>query len=182
MEFTGFGKIARLNRECVITEKIDGTNAQIFITPYGEFFTGSRTRWITPQDDTHGFSQWAHENKEELMKLGEGHHFGEWYGQKIQRGYGLKEKRFILFNTSRWSDDAVRPSCCYVVPVLYQGMFSTEKAKECIELLKEKGSVAVSGLDRPEGIVVYHVAANTYFKATIEKDEAPKSMKGGEIK
>ena len=27
-EFKPFEKIARLNRECVITEKIDGTNAQ----------------------------------------------------------------------------------------------------------------------------------------------------------
>jgi hypothetical protein len=29
VEFAGFPKIARLSRECVITEKIDGTNAQI---------------------------------------------------------------------------------------------------------------------------------------------------------
>lgn len=182
MEFTGFGKIARLNRECIITEKIDGTNAQIYITPDGEFYTGSRTRWITPDDDNYGFSRWAHENKDELMKLGEGHHFGEWYGKGIQRGYGLSEKRFALFNTSRWSDDDVRPACCHVVPILYQGLFSTEHARACLEGLKTTGSMAVIGYGRPEGIIVYHVAANTYFKATIEKDDEHKSQKGGENK
>lgn len=29
MEFQGFQKIPRLSRECIITEKIDGTNAFI---------------------------------------------------------------------------------------------------------------------------------------------------------
>ena len=80
MEFESFGKIARLSRECTITEKIDGTNAQICITEDGQFLTGSRTRWITPQDDNMGFSAWAHEHKDELMPLGVGRHFGEWWG------------------------------------------------------------------------------------------------------
>ena len=51
VEFEAFQKIARLKRNCVITEKIDGTNAQIFIGEDGEFLTGSRNRWITPDDD-----------------------------------------------------------------------------------------------------------------------------------
>jgi hypothetical protein len=175
-EFVPFGKIARLNRECVITEKIDGTNASIYITEDGDFFTGSRTRWITPEEDNAGFSKWANENKDELMKLGKGHHFGEWYGQKIQRAYGLTEKRFALFNTSIWSDDAVRPTCCCVVPVLYRGLFTTDAVKYCLDLLRTTGSVAVKGFMRPEGVVIYHVAGNLYFKATIEKDDEHKSM------
>ena len=174
-EFTGFGKIARLNRECVITEKIDGTNAQIYITDDGEFYTGSRTRWITPDDDNYGFARWANANKDELMKLGKGHHFGEWYGQKIQRSYGLTEKRFALFNTSIWADDSVRPACCDVVPILYQGLFKTDSATLCLDLLKMKGSQAVKGFMKPEGIIVYHIAGNTYFKETIEHDDEPKS-------
>ena len=36
MEFQGFGKIARLDREIIVTEKIDGTNAQIRITGANE--------------------------------------------------------------------------------------------------------------------------------------------------
>ena len=117
-EFKPFPKMARLSREMIVTEKIDGTNASICITEDGGFFTGSRTRWITPKDDNYGFSKWAHEHKDELMTLGPGTHFGEWWGQGIQRNYRLTEKRFSLFNVSRWADDAARPGCCHVVPVL----------------------------------------------------------------
>jgi hypothetical protein len=59
LEFQEFPKIARLSREIIITEKIDGTNAQILITEEGDFLIGSRTRWITPQDDNYGFAKWA---------------------------------------------------------------------------------------------------------------------------
>src|SRR5882724_293770 len=103
MEFTEFNKIARLSRNCVVTEKLDGTNASIVIGEAGEFLVGSRTRWITPEDDNYGFARWAHTHKEELLTLGPGQHFGEWWGNGIQRKYGLSEKRFSLFNTARWS-------------------------------------------------------------------------------
>ena len=101
-EFRGFQKISRLSRECIITEKIDGTNASVFITEDGQFLTGSRTHWIQPEADNFGFSRWAHEHKDELLTLGPGHHFGEWWGHGIQRGYGLPkgERRFLLFNTA----------------------------------------------------------------------------------
>ena len=78
LEFQEFPKMARLSREIIITEKIDGTNAQILIGEDGSFSVGSRTRWITPDDDNHGFARWAYDNKDELMKLGIGRHFGEW--------------------------------------------------------------------------------------------------------
>jgi hypothetical protein len=171
--FEPFPKIARLTRLCTITEKIDGTNSCIEITEDGRFLTASRTRWIYPEKtkDNYGFSQWAHENKEELMKLGVGKHFGEWWGQGVQRGYGLSEKRFSLFNTSRWSDDLVRPKCCSVVPVLYEGMFDTFLINGLIQTMREQGSIASPGFMRPEGIIVYHHAANLYFKKTLERDE-----------
>lgn len=175
MEFAGFGKIARLSREMIITEKLDGTNAQIAIGENGEFFVGSRTRWITPDDDNHGFARWAYANKDELMKLGPGRHFGEWWGQGIQRNYGLSEKRFSLFNVSRWSDDAVRPACCSVVPLLLKGPFSTEVIDCAVDILSERGSYAAPGFMKPEGIIVYHVASGSFFKKTIEKDDEPKS-------
>jgi hypothetical protein len=94
MEFTPFPKLARLSREIVITEKIDGTNAQICITEDGQMFVGSRTRWITPEDDNYGFAKWANANREELLRLGPGSHFGEWWGQGIQRKYNMTEKLF----------------------------------------------------------------------------------------
>jgi hypothetical protein len=175
MEFIEFNKIARLSRNCVVTEKIDGTNASITITETGEFLVGSRTRWITPEDDNHGFARWAHANKEELLKLGPGQHFGEWWGLGIQRNYGLKEKRFSLFNTARWSDDAIRPACCHVVPVLYTGLFDTLQVLNALDQLLTLGSAAAPGFMKPEGVVVWHEAARVLFKKTIEKDEVPKS-------
>jgi hypothetical protein len=181
-DFQSFGKIARLSRPMVITEKIDGTNAQIYITQDGEFLTGSRNRWITPYDDNYGFSKWAHEHKDDLMKLGPGRHFGEWWGNGIQRGYGISEKRFSLFNTSRWrmhgtepSQKEEAPACCHIVPIIYSGEFSTTPAEMAVNSLREIGSSAAPGFMKPEGIIIYHVAANMFFKKTIFKDEEPKS-------
>lgn len=174
MEYKPFNKIARLSREMIITEKIDGTNSCIYIGEDGEFLTGSRTRWITPENDNAGFSHWAYEHKDELMALGTGYHFGEWWGQGIQRNYGLKEKRFSLFNVSKWLDD--RPACCGVVPVLARGTFDTNIIQGCLDWLKENGSVAAPGFMKPEGIVIFHTASGVMFKKTIEKDEIPKGM------
>jgi len=101
-DFVAFPKIARLSRECVISEKIDGTSAQILITDDGQIKAGSRSRWLTPENDNFGFAAWVADNKEELLTLGVGRHFGEWWGEGIQRNYGLKERRFSLFNTIRW--------------------------------------------------------------------------------
>jgi hypothetical protein len=174
MDFVEFNKIARLSRNCVVTEKIDGTNACITITDEGEFLVGSRTRWITPEDDNYGFAKWAHANRLELMKLGLGQHFGEWWGLGIQRNYDLKEKRFSLFNTARWSDDFIRPTCCSVVPVLYTGPFDTTMIGVVLEELRRRGSTAAPGFMKPEGVVVWHEAARILFKKTLEKDEVPK--------
>ena len=181
MEFRKFGKITRLSREIVVTEKIDGTNGLIAIGEDGEFQVGSRNQWITPEKDNAGFARWAFEHKDELMQLGEGFHYGEWWGQGIQRGYGLKEKRFSLFNTSRWSDElGVRPACCYVVPVLYTGVFDTNAINNVLNELRVSGSVAAPGFAKPEGVVIYHVAGNLYFKKTIENDDQPKSINHSE--
>lgn len=175
MDFEPFPKMPRLSREIIITEKLDGTNAQIFITDDGDMLTGSRTRWITPADDNYGFARWAEGNKDELLQLGPGRHFGEWWGSGIQRRYGLTEKRFSLFNVSRWTDD-VRPAICHVVPTLYRGEFSQAEINDAIARLEFEGSVAAPGFDKPEGVVVFHVAANMGFKKTILKDDQPKGI------
>lgn len=178
MDFVGFPKMARLSREVFITEKLDGTNASITITEDGQFLVGSRSRWITPEDDNYGFAKWAHENRDELMRLGVGSHFGEWWGKGIQRNYSLPERRFSLFNVSRWA--AERPACCYVVPTLYQGPMEEfgvlKGVKTAMGLLEREGSAAAPGFMKPEGIVVFHTAANLYFKKTLDKDEMPKGQ------
>jgi hypothetical protein len=182
MEFQSFPKMPRLSREVIVTEKIDGTNAQIFISEPDEngnmtMMAGSRTRWITPDNDNAGFARWCRDNAQELMQLGPGRHFGEWWGQGIQRGYGLKEKRFSLFNVVRWTDE-VRPQCCYVVPVLWRGMFDTLMIDECLSALRVRGSQASPGFINPEGIDVFHTAGNFGFKKTLVKDDKPKSVSG----
>jgi hypothetical protein len=216
--FVEFPKLARLSREAIVTEKIDGTNAQIFVwdemhdprppeerdelhtsvgpPPAGIPFVwsdegihvavGSRTRWLTPQDDHHGFARWALEHVEELVYLGHGRHFGEWWGSGIQRGYGLTkgEKRLSLFNVARWDEafrdpakhPVPRPACCHVVPVISHGIFTTELCLTALEQLRALGSVASPGFMKPEGIVCWHTAANMGFKKTLEKDDVPKSL------
>lgn len=174
--FIPMQKIGRLTRGCTVTEKIDGTNASIFIDENLKFFTGSRSRWITPNDDNYGFSKWAHLHKDELMQLGIGLHFGEWWGRGIQRNYGLQEKRFSLFNTNRWGDDHVRPACCSVVPILFNGTFTSEAIELALQELRINGSKAVPGWMTPEGLVVYHHATKQLFKKTLDKDEQPKSL------
>ena len=62
--FEEFKKIPRLSRQIIVTEKIDGTNASICITEDGQFLIGSKTKWITPEDDNHGFAKWCIKHKE----------------------------------------------------------------------------------------------------------------------
>jgi hypothetical protein len=212
IEFREWPKIARLNRDIVITEKIDGTNAAViieetdglavdrnetaFVEVDGVYYhvgAQSRKRLITPEDDNFGFARWVHDNTEALAStLGFGHHFGEWWGSGIQRGYGLQkgEKRFSLFNTKRWSkpdevgdrsysaryDNTLGVKGLFVVPVLYEGPFSQALIDYNLNFLRDNGSSAQLGFMRPEGIVVYHTAANQMFKVTLEGDEAPKSL------
>lgn len=186
--FEAFPKMARLSREVIISEKIDGTNAQILITEDGQMLTGSRTRWITPEQDNAGFARWAMEHREELLQLGPGRHFGEWWGQGIQRKYGMAEKRWSLFNVARWclhgetpqtiptvdprivKTQDVLPPCCHLVPVLHRGIFSTGIADAMLCDLSERGSKAATGWMKPEGIVIFHIAGNVGFKATLDGD------------
>lgn len=176
LEFEEFPKIPRLNRDCIISEKIDGTNAQVIIGEDDEIVAASRSRLITPEDDNYGFAAWVRDNRSELLRLGPGRHFGEWWGSGIQRKYGLTgtDKRFSLFNVNRWRDESVRPKCCHVVPILYEGLFSTNAVHCCLEHLRAHGSAAAPGFMRPEGIIVWHIAAQTGFKVTLERDEIPK--------
>ncbi len=195
-EFQGFPSIHRLNRDMTVTEKIDGTNAGIHIEPaqfesywdeapdgvVGSSVTGfyvvtaqSRKNLIYPgKDDNHGFAAWVRENAHVLAEaLGEGLHFGEWWGSGINRGYGLPkgDKRFSLFNTLRWREVDLEKYGIGLgmVPELYVGPFSTETINEMKALLLETGSIASPGFDRPEGVVVFHHSARAAFKTTYDK-------------
>lgn len=196
MEFSAFPKIPRLNRDCVITEKIDGTNGQVYIVPKHTYipglfdkpyridageswiFAGSRSRWVSFKEDNHGFYKWVAEHKDELIaQLGEGQHFGEWWGAGINKRYPGAPKTFSLFNTSRWIPIQQQGllTVCTIVPMLYEGPFSSVVCKHWVNDLANLGSKAWPGA-KAEGIVVFHKAAGSLFKATCEKDESPKGI------
>ncbi|KKL20798.1 hypothetical protein LCGC14_2451880 [marine sediment metagenome] len=173
LEFKGFPKIPRFTGfGTTITEKIDGTNAGVFVDDDGYVTAASRKRWITPEADNFGFAQWVADNTDQLLTLGPGMHWGEWWGQGIQRGYGLTERRFSLFNVSRW-DPKIRegapalPDCCGLVPVLAQiPIFTEAEIRLVLQRLGERGSLAAPGFTNPEGIVINHHAAKQLFKLT----------------
>jgi hypothetical protein len=200
--FVEFPKIPRLRRNITITEKIDGTNGAIGFMPvntleyavgwvddgrnptvkidddYYVVYAQSRTRIITPKDDNFGFAAWVYDNAGTLAAtLGPGLHYGEWWGSGIQRGYGLSEKRFSLFNTKRWATTEFTTPRLGTVPVLYQGLFGPFSVQNALLDLEADGSYASPGFMKPEGVCVYHSAANMSFKVTLEKDEAPKTKR-----
>lgn len=83
-EFKEWVPIARLNREIIITEKIDGTNGVVYVGEDGTVLAGSRSCWLTAATgDNHGFAKWVSEHEDELRELGPGYHYGEWYGSGV---------------------------------------------------------------------------------------------------
>lgn len=178
LEFKAFDSIPRLFRECVVTEKIDGTNAVVYVSDDAQVVrAGSRSRWIQAEPttaDNYGFARWVADHEDELRGLGPGYHYGEWWGAGIQRRYGLAEKRWSLFNAGRWGEGGTdadkKPACCHVVPVLYRGKFETGDLLAVASALKEHGSKAAPGFSDPEGIVVWHESGRCLFKYTLDGD------------
>lgn len=182
MEFKAWPKITRVEnrRPPQFTEKIDGTNACIVIShsnpdentiaTYEEngvttsIWAQSRNRFIIPANDNFGFAKWVSDHCDELVILGEGHYFGEWWGSGIGRTYGLTEKRFSPFNVHRWNAYNPIPHLVQPVPVL-----PVRTVEEAREFLKTNGSVAVPGWMRPEGAVMYDIDADCNFKIIIDK-------------
>lgn len=189
--FRAWPKTPRVeNKKESYTEKIDGTNACILIfdstslwdivkdqfdralcsvkvNENEEFtvFAQSRNRLITPEDDNFGFARWVKEHSEELLQLGEGYHYGEWWGAGIGRRYGMEEKVFSLFNTRRWGPhNPNTPACCRAVPTIHAN--SLEEARK---QLIEGGSLAAPGFMNVEGVIVYEYNTNTYWKSIINK-------------
>ncbi|GAB3847381.1 hypothetical protein GCM10029963_28770 [Micromonospora andamanensis] len=146
-----------------------------------------------PGADNFGFAGWVSQNAVELCNLGPGRHYGEWFGHGIQRGYGLDERRFALFNVGRWfdprhqADDGLRenfpkaqpcPEVATVVPVLYAGPGDdlTFAVRMCVRGLRSAGSLMVDGFPNPEGLIVYHQAGGHTYKVLLEGDDRPKGV------
>lgn len=137
---------------------------------------GSRTRWIFPEQDNFGFAAWAYANADELLKLGPGSHYGEWWGPGIQRRYGIAAKRFSLFNRGRWDETNLPTPLVHVVPIVQEGIMSESLVESALTSLREKGSLASPGFMLPEGIVIYHTASGHLYKVLLEGDELPKGV------
>lgn len=135
-------------------------------------YAGSRNRWLHEKADNHGFFHFVRDQAEMLIEtLGVGLHYGEWWGRGIQRGYGLDEKRFSLFNVSRWGEEL--PAPLGVVPVLETFPTMTEAAHELnrwARRLDANGSMAAPGYMNPEGIVLFHERSGQLFKYTLDGD------------
>lgn len=180
-QYPAWGKTERIGKLFMtITEKIDGTNGLIEVKHWDEecaakpshhqvgdlaIRAGSRTRWLSPESDNFGFCAWVFEHAEELVKLGFGRHYGEWWGRGIQRQYGLDHKRFSLFNTHRPPETL--PSCVHQVPVLYKGQLDFSQVNGCMDLLRANGSEAAPGFRNPEGVIVW--LGREKYKHTFEK-------------
>jgi len=166
-KFQKWPKTPRPDRfNIIITEKIDGSNAQILIEDGEITMVGSRNREIFPggNRDNAGFAGFIQENAEEICHLlPDGRHYGEWAGPGIQRNpLNLPEKLFFLFDPYRYRNKdnpaltMALPHRFRVVPQLYFGPLDVytinseyENIKECT-CVNEPGSHGNSG----EGIIV----------------------------
>lgn len=191
VEFTPWPKTPHWFRDITVTEKLDGTNAAIQIHRFDDLspidqnhpdivdividvdtyavFAQSRKRFISPTNDNFGFAQWVRDNSFHLYRdLGTGTHFGEWWGEGIQRNYDLDHRRFSLFNTKKWYSEDFQTKGLDVVPVLYEGPLEWFDVEAQLDDLRDDGSYASPGFMNPEGIVIYHHHANQVFKIRLE--------------
>lgn len=183
--FVPWPKTPRLFRGMTITEKIDGTNAAVHVVENADLpgtysvTAQSRNRIITPgkTTDNSGFAAWVHANAVDLAAvLGPGLHFGEWWGQGINRNYGVDARFFSLFNTDKHASVKVTLGGVEVatVPVLFRGEFSTSTVSAVLAMLKSEGSLAAPGFNNPEGVCVYHHAARQVTKVTFDANDSGK--------
>ena len=174
-EFIPFPKIPRgtSGEQITITEKLDGTNAciivQINIDGIPEVISvQSRKRIIGVGDDNYGFAQWVYDQGPQLAeKLGEGYHYGEWYGLGIQKNPHMKTtKRLALFNSERWQDGRQqRPEGVECVPILYEGPWTDEIIDSTMFQLRMD---ATELQYKAEGIVIWYHKSRRYEKFTYD--------------
>lgn len=201
IEFQSWPKTPRLFRDIVITEKVDGSNSAIIIKEYehddeggtiaqvnvdGKLYSvgaQSRNRLIFPgkTTDNHGFARFVEENAEKLVELlGEGRHYGEWWGKGVQGRYHAQFKGFLLFNTEKhdglytwFHDTSIGDVLVEAMPVLYKGPYSEQKIRETLSELSTNGSV-ISPFDPAEGIVVFHTQSRKVYKVTLDNNDKGK--------
>lgn len=178
-QFLAFPKIQRYeNATCVITEKIDGTNACLNFDIAGALTCQSRNKIITPGklSDNAGFAEWAYGHADQLFEFfGSGRHFGEWWGVGIQRGYGLVERRFTPFNSGLYgtttfpSTEPPLPANVALIPVLWTGpMVDLDIGVQQSMNALARNSFAAPGFHRAEGCMIWSRAFG-YLKVPFDR-------------
>lgn len=195
-EFKSWGSTTRENKNKTITEKLDGTNACI-VAQDGKVTAQSRKRIITPDDDNYGFAKWVYDNAGALLDtLGYGYHYGEWYGEGIQKNpLGIEGKRFALFHATKYTEgngfDLERVDELETVPLLHHGqcdVWTLPKIMEDLEIYgtKVKGAktekiyTGIPGLEgteyvyekaaEAEGIIIWNNETRTRTKMLLKDD------------
>lgn len=176
-QFKGWGSTPRFHKGLTITEKIDGTNACIVIWD-GKVQAQSRKRMITPGDDNYGFARWVYDNAGVLTDtLGYGYHYGEWFGEGIQKNpLGVEGKRFALFHATKYTEDngyeLNKVDGLETVPLLFHGQADIYTILRTVMQLKEHGSqvMGVKGETKPEGVIVWHRETQQKYKILLEGD------------
>lgn len=227
-QFKSWGSTPRFHKGLHITEKIDGTNAGVSVqgvswgviqTPPADAIlvnstkldvngipecsylvrAQSRKRIITPDNDNFGFAKWVWENAEGLANLlGFGYHYGEWYGEGIQKNpLAVQGRRWALFNTWHWGRkenldrlvDADIPGLT-LVPVLHDeqrdGPATYMTIPTVLENLDYHGSQATGYMslpnsqkmdfhvEGPEGIIVWQRETAQRYKILLREDDKHK--------
>ena len=173
-ELKPYGKTQRYNGLTVtITEKIDGTNACVVIDQGELVGCQSRNRALDVHNDNMGFANWVEANKEELLKLGDGYHYGEWAGPGIQKNpHKFDQKQFMLFNTYRPADTL--PSCVINVPILYVGPYLGKDHVD--DVMSTLYSAAINSGYKPEGVIIYFHEHRQSLKYTYANNKSKWSL------
>ncbi len=169
IDFKAWPKIRRVSSGMWrVTEKIDGTNGVLYV-PESEgepILAGSRSRWLTVEQDNFGFAAWVSENEEILTQLKPGYHHGEWWGAKIQRRYNQSGRQLSLFNMK--TDIPENNIGLDLIPCLdeFESLdfeYVNRRVNDVVRDLTFGGSTLDHGT-QPEGVVVHHLASNARFK------------------
>ncbi len=191
-DFKGWGFTTRENKNKTITEKIDGTNGCIVIYN-GKVSAQSRKRIITPDDDNYGFARWVYDNAGALMDtLGFGYHYGEWFGEGIQKNpLGIEGKRFALFHPTKYTEangfELSKVDGLETVPLLHHGQCDVWTIPNIMQDLDTYGSkvvgaartaINVPGIEEvafhraadAEGIIIWNNETKTRTKMLLEND------------
>ena len=179
-EFRKWGSTPRWHNGMTITEKINGTNGGIIIYN-GQVKAQSRKRIITPDDDNFGFARWVYDNAGALMDtLGYGYHYGEWFGEGIQKNpLGIEGKRFALFHATKYTPangyDLEQVDNLETVPLLHHGQATVWTIPDILaDLVAGSKVVGAKEGAESEGIIVWHKETQQKYKILLTNDDVHK--------